>query len=124
MKSFFPVVDKFCYLETFLTRSCTDNEDVCNIIRRAGNAFGALRKMLFSNSSITYAANGATYRSLIIPILLYGSDSWCLTETLYSSQLRSFHHYYLRAMCRVNRLHTFLHNISSEDVMGWIQLKP
>jgi len=26
---FFPVVDKFCYFGTMITRNCKDNEDVC-----------------------------------------------------------------------------------------------
>ena len=46
-EKFFPVVDKFCYFGTIITRSCTDTEDVCNRIRKAGNAFGALRKSFF-----------------------------------------------------------------------------
>ena len=44
---FFPVVEKFCYLGTMITRDCKDNEDVCCRIKKAGNAFGALRRIPF-----------------------------------------------------------------------------
>ena len=41
-EKFFPIVDKFCYLGTMLTRDCRDDEDVCCRIKKAGNAFGSL----------------------------------------------------------------------------------
>ena len=120
---YFPVVDKFCYLGTFLTRLCTDKEDVCNRKRRAGGAFGTLRKLLFSSSSVSYVAKGKAYKSLILPILLYGSESWCLTEALYG-HLRVFHHNCLRAMCRLNRSQTFVYGISNAVLRERLGLQP
>ena len=52
-RNFFPVVEKFCYLGTFITRYCKDFYDVTNRIKKAGNAFGSLRSSLFSNKSIS-----------------------------------------------------------------------
>ena len=40
--SFFPVVEKFRYLGTMLTRTCRDDVNVAERIKTAGNAFGAL----------------------------------------------------------------------------------
>ena len=45
---YFPVVVKFCYLESIITRDCKDREDVTHRIKRASNGFGSLRKLLFS----------------------------------------------------------------------------
>ena len=55
------------------------------------------------------------YVGLILAILLYGAETWCLTEKLYK-RLRNFHARCIRAMCRVNRRHTFEHRISSAEL--------
>jgi len=51
------------------------------------------------------------YEGLILAIFLYGAEHWCLTKKLFS-RLRAFHARCLRAICRVNRLHTRTHHIS------------
>ena len=121
-EKFFPIVDKFCYLGTMLTRDCRDDEDVCCRIKKAGNAFGSLRRSLFANPYIDYDAKGAVYRTLILSILLYGAETWCLTEKLYN-QLRLFHHTCVRAMHRVNRRHVFLHHISNMELLDNVNVK-
>ena len=55
-------------------------------------------------------------------ILLYGSESWCLTEKLYN-KLRTFHARCARAMCRVNRRHTREHRISTDELLNRLHLK-
>lgn len=47
-----PVADKFRYLGTMLTRDCRDDLDVSTRIKFSANAFGALRKCLFSSDYI------------------------------------------------------------------------
>ena len=112
---FIPVVEKSCYLGSIVTRNCTDEADVDNRIEKAGAAFGALRKPLFSSTNITYQAKCMVYVGLILSILLYGSETWCLTEKFYK-RLRNFHARCIRAICRVNRRHTFKHRISSAEL--------
>ena len=97
-----------------LTRDCRD--DVAKRIEAASGAFGALRKCIFASSQITFAAKRAVYVILVLTILLYGSESWCLTEKLYN-QLRTFHHRCIRAMCRVTRKHTRIHRISTRELL-------
>jgi hypothetical protein len=113
---FIPIVFMFIYLGTVLAHDCSDKLDVENRIDKAGNAFGALRDCLFSSTRVTYAAKRLVYNLLILSILLYGSESWCLTETLYR-QLRNFHARCVRAMCRVTRRHTRTHRISTADLL-------
>jgi len=74
-QNFFPVVEKFFYLGTYITRDCRDSHDVTNRIRKAGNAFRALRSSLFSNKSISYEAKSAAYRSLILSLLYEPNQS-------------------------------------------------
>jgi len=67
-------------------------------------AFGALRKSIYSNARVSTKAKTSVYESLILPIVLYRSESWCLTEKLFN-MLRLFHRNCVRAMCRVNLVH-------------------
>lgn len=113
---FLPVVDHFKYLGTIITRDCSDTADVENRVKVAGNAFGALRKCVFSSTQISLEAKKAVYEGLVLPILLYGAESWCLTERLFN-QLRVFHARCVRSMCRVNRHHTWLHHISTAELL-------
>ena len=119
---FFPIVALFCYLGSILTRDCKDDEDVKARIDAAGGAFGALRKSVFSNASICLEAKKVVYEGLILAILLYGSESWCLTEFLFD-KLRAFHARCTRAMCRVNRRHTRKHRITTDELLERLELK-
>ena len=110
------IVDKFKYLGDYVARDCTD---VCAVDARvadAGRAFGALRRCLFASHSISFAAKKAVYEALILSILLYGCECWCMTEVL-RQRLHVFHAQCLRAMCRVTRKHTWEHHITSVELM-------
>ena len=120
--SFMPVVDQFRYLGSILSRDCRDDLDVEARIKAASNAFGALRNCLFSSSRICPDAKTIVYVGLILSIMLYGSETWSLTEKLYN-QLRRFHARCVRAMCRVNLLHTRLHHISTLELLNRLKLK-
>ena len=75
-----------------------------------------LRKCLFSSCDILDKVKGRVYCSLILPILLYGCECWCLTEEMLR-KLRIFHNFCVRCMCRVNRWHTRLHHIKTSDLI-------
>ena len=55
------------------------------------------------------------YEGIVLAILLFGSESWCLPETLLH-QLRTLHARCARTMCRVTRKHTWTHHIATEDL--------
>ena len=69
-----------------------------------------------TSTQVTYASKCLAYCTLILTILLYGSESWCLTEALYR-QLRNFHACCVRTMCRVTRRHTRTHRISTAQLL-------
>ena len=119
---FFPIVAHFCYLGSILTRDCKDDEDVKARIDAASGAFGALRKSVFSNASICLEAKRLVYEGLILAILLYGSESWCLTESSFD-KLRAFHARCTRAMCRVDQWHTHKHRITTDELLERLDLK-
>jgi len=58
---FIPIIDKFTYLGSAISRDCSDEVDVNWRILKAGNAFGMIRKCLFSSLKIKLKVN------LIIP---------------------------------------------------------
>ena len=118
---FIPITDRFCYLGRILSRDCKDTLDITNRIKRASNAFGALRKSIFSNANVSNKVKASVYESLVLPIALYGSESWCLTENLFNL-LRLFHRNCVRAMCRVNLSHVRLYRISNEELLNRIGL--
>ena len=113
--AFMPVVEKFPYLGDFLSRSCSDACAVDYRIETAGKAFGALRSCLFASTFVSAAAKRVVYEGIILLILLYGSESWCLFEVLLQ-RLRVFHAQCLRAMCRVTRKHTWDLHISTQEL--------
>ena len=120
--TFLPIVEEFCYLGTMFTRDCGDTADVTRRITKASNAFGAIRTEVFSNRNVSFAAKKQVHEALILSILLYGAESWSLTEDLFN-KLRVFHSRCIRAMCRVNRTHTWKHHISNEDLRTRTGLK-
>ena len=119
--TFMPVVAEFRYLGSFLTRDCRDDRDVIARIEAAGGAFGALRKSVFASTYISFRTKKIVYAALIISILLYGSESWSLTEKLLH-KLRLFHHRCIRAMCRVTRRHTRQHHIRTAELLTRVGL--
>ena len=80
-----------------------------------------LEKSLLSSGHVSYAAKKFVYTRLVLTILLYGSESWCLTEELLR-ELRTFHRRCVRAMCRVNRLHTRTHRITTQSLLDRLKL--
>ena len=118
-----PVVEHFKYLGSYLSRDCTDNHDVDSRIESAGKAFGALRKCLFSSSTVSFAAKRAVYTTVVLTILLSGCECWSLTEKLIK-RLEVFHHQCVRAMCRVTRKHTWERHIKMAKLLGDLDLQP
>ena len=109
-------VQRFCYLGDIVASDCGDAYAVDARIESAGKAFGALRKCVFACTYVSPAAKVAAYEALVLSILLYGAESWCLTEHLYD-RLRVFHARCLRCICYVSRKHTREHHISTESLM-------
>ena len=60
---------------------------------------------------------------LILAILLYGAESWSVTEAM-RRRLRVFHARCVRAMCRVSRKHTWDHRITTAALERRLGLDP
>ena len=114
--------DRFKYLGSTVDESLSDDEEVSRRIKAASGAFGAMRKQVFESKHISYQTKKVVYVTLIINILLYGAECWCLTETLLH-QLRSFHHHCIRVMCGVTRWHVWRHHIRNAELRKRLRLE-
>ena len=120
---YLPIVLQFLYLGSVISSDCTDTLDVRTRIEKAGNAFGALSENIFRSLIVSITAKSFVYQMIVLTILLYGSESWCLTEAL-MQELSCFHSRCMRAMCRVTRKHTRIHRISNADLQKRLDLRP
>ena len=80
--TFMPVVKEFRFLGSLLTRNCRHAADGTVRIEAAGGAFGALPACLFASRNVAFATKKVVYTGLILSILLYDSECWCLTKKL------------------------------------------
>ena len=106
-----------------MARNGSDATDVDSRIEAAGKAFGALRGCVLSSTHINMTAKRVVYEVLILAILLYGAESWSVTEEMLR-RLRVFHARCVRAMCRVSRKHTWEHHISTAQLERRLGLDP
>jgi len=99
------VVQEAKYLGSYATRAGTDLRDVEERISKASQAFGALKHCLFRRRDVATEVKRSVYCGLILAILLYGAEHWCLTAKMIRV-LRAFHHRCMRSMCRLSLWHT------------------
>ena len=96
----------FRYLGVILSSTLTDEEEIGRRLASAAAAFGCLRKSLFNRGlgcrSLRLKDKGKVYSSLVLGILLYGCESWVLTQEL-RQRLNVFHNRCVRAMCNTSR---------------------
>ena len=69
----------------------------------------------FGSKTVRDDIKGEVYETCILPILLYGAESWCITE-LIIRKLLNFHHQCIRAMCAVKRF-AYLERISTDSLI-------
>ena len=72
----------FKYLGSQIDSSLRDDSDVHSRVKSAAGAFGVLRGSVFGSKRIKLETKKTVYLTLVVNILLYGSECWCLTEAL------------------------------------------
>jgi len=117
-----PVVDKAKYLGSMISRDGTDTVDVVARVAAATKAFGSLSRLVFRSDQVSAAAKREAYVAIVLAILIYGSESWCLTAEMWG-RLRRFHHQCARAMCGVSMWHTREYRISTVSVLKVLKLR-
>lgn len=73
-------VDSFVYLGSRITSSTTPTDEVRVRIGKATAAFYAFDKLLWSRTEVTINTKMRIYNAAVLPVLLYGAESWCTKE--------------------------------------------
>jgi len=84
-------------------------------IRLARIAFTKLQKDIFVTRRVALESKKIAYESLVLSLLLYGSECWVVSAEN-TRLLQRFHRKCIRIMCRVTRHHTRKHHISTEEL--------
>ena len=93
-------VEKFTYLDSTVSDNAVDVE----IKTRIGKAYGALQKHnnVWKRRSPSLKVKIQRYQAIVLSFLLYGSETWNLTQQQ-EAKLDSFGHKALRRIMRVER---------------------
>jgi hypothetical protein len=86
----------FRYLGTHIHYSMKSQVDINQRLRKAANAYGAIRKVL-CNRQIQAKVRGQIYLITVVAVLLYGCETWAITEDL-MHRLRLYHRKCIRWM--------------------------
>ena len=112
----------FKYLGSRIHWDLCDDDDVLSRLKAATGAFGSLRDSVFNSKFIRPYTKKIVYLTIVVNLLLYGSESWCLTEKLLH-RLNCFHNRCIRSMCRVTKRQTWLHKIDSDTLRRRLKLE-
>ena len=107
--------ESFVYLGSLLHYDLSDHHGVEARIKKASQAFGAMRSKIYGSADIPERPNGKVYAGGVLAVLLYGCESWCLTAESVR-RLSNWHNKRVREMCRVSMCQTFVHRITSESL--------
>ena len=112
---YFSYTYKFKYLGTIFTPSLKDDLDICCRITQANGTFVATMKRVLCNKDIPVKLRVQLYNATVINILLWGCESWALTEEL-QRKLEVCHHRFLRKMVGITIYDVKDNHISNEQV--------
>mmetsp|Transcript_34064 Transcript_34064/g.40061 ORF Transcript_34064/g.40061 Transcript_34064/m.40061 type:complete len:458 (-) Transcript_34064:220-1593(-) len=118
---FVEFVESFKYLGSIIHHSLTSSYDVKNRINAATAAMSRLKGTL-QRLDIDVDIRGKIYATLVMNILLYGSECWTMTAELLRT-LRVFHARNLRIICRTSILMTRHKHISTDDLQEKLSVK-
>ena len=78
-------VQQFTYLGCTISSDARIDKEVDNRLAKASSAFGRLHSRVWNNKHLKKATKISVYRAVVLTTLLYGSESWVITDTTYDS---------------------------------------
>ena len=105
-------VEHFTYLGSVMSNDATTNKDVDNHLSKASSSFGHLAKRVWQDHSLRLSTKLKVYQAVVIPTLLYGSETW----TLYKRQLRILERFHQRCLRTILNI-KWQDYISNEEVL-------
>ena len=110
-----PFTRRFTYLGSVVASSLSSEPDVTVRINKATAVFGALRKCVFGTRDVSIDAKRQVYITLVLSVLLYGSECWTLRAED-RNRLRVFHRKCVRTMMGVSRRKQQKTHITNEEL--------
>lgn len=112
--------ESFVYLGCCLTADQTMEKEIGIRISKTSAAFNTLKFCVWHRKSMSYEAKLRIFRACIVPILLYGSETWTLTKT----QERRLNSFYMRCLRTIigAKLEDRLSNMKILELTGQPQL--
>ena len=93
-------VDKFTYLGAIVSNEGGSTEDLKNRIGKARSTFARLRN-IWKSKKIRRGTKIRLYKTLVLPVLLYGSETWKMNKSN-DNAVNVFHHDCLRCIMNIN----------------------
>ena len=112
-------VPSFRYLGSVVESRSGVVLDLYDKIARASRAFGALRKPVFRDSSLSLVTKQVVYQAVVLGVLLYAAGTWP-TKQKDIRRLEGFHHHCLRSILGIGRMQQCLQHISNKRMQQWV----
>ena len=93
-------VDRFKYLGSYVTKDCKLDDEITARIQAASCAMGRLRDRVFDCRDLTVETKLKVYNQCIIPLMLYGSETWTLYHH-HIKLLRTIQQRHLRSILKI-----------------------
>jgi len=110
------IVDHFVYLGGAVTKHSLMDVEVDRRIQAANTAFFLLSQCLWRRSEISLATKIKVYKSSVLSVLLYGSETWNLISTDLL-RLRACYMRHLRGIMNKTLWHCQNRKLTNEDVL-------
>ena len=95
-----PVVDKFTYLGSTLSRAMHIDDEVTARTAKASVAFGRLRTNVWERNGIRLDTKLKIYKAVVLPTLLYACETW----TVYQRYAKKFNHVHLSCLRKLLKI--------------------
>jgi adenylate cyclase class IV len=95
------ILDSFTYLGSSVTRDQRFDKEIEIRLTKASTAFNMLRFAIWHRKSVTIAAKLRIFRACVLPVLLYGSETWAITTT-HERRINTFYMRCLRTIVGIN----------------------
>ena len=73
------VVGKYKHVGTMLSQGCSETDDITTRLAKASAVFNSLAAKVLTQPAIRECVRLALFRSLVLSVLLFGSEHWVLT---------------------------------------------
>ena len=88
---------------------------VCMRLAQASKAFGALRKAVFMDKTLSLSIKRRLYNACVLPVLLYGADCWT-PLVRHNKKLNSFHHRCIRIILGISNRQQWSERITMMEI--------